>query len=189
MLDALQPGDVVTHLYHPKPDSPFEGDVRAPSEALRRARDRGVLFDVGHGVGSFAWSTAEPACLVHGFWPDSIGTDVHAYNLHGPVHDMPTTMSKFLHLGMPLPELIRASTQRPAEVIGKEGQLGSLREGLQADITLLRLEEGPTILFDVQGEGRTATERLIPVSVFKRGVQHPCQPATITAPSPETWMA
>ena len=177
----------MTHLYHRQPDSPFEGENRAPSEALRRARERGVILDVGHGIGSFAWAAAEPACRQHGFWPDTISTDIHAFNMNGPVHDLPTVMSKLLHLGMPLGEVIRASTRRPAEALKQGDRLGLLRPGRQADITLLRMEEGPCPLYDVLGEVRSADRRLVPVSVLKRGVRHPCVAADLVGPSPTTW--
>ena len=187
MLDAMRPGDVVTHLYHPKRGSAFEGTDRTPSRALLKARERGVVLDVGHGIGSFGWAVAEAACQEHDFWPDTISTDLHAFCVNGPVHDMPTTMSKFLHLGMPIAEVIRASTQRPAEVLRCGDRLGTLGPQRQADITLLRLEEGPAELYDVLGEGRDARQRLVPVAVFKRGVQHECRRAELTAPSPGTW--
>jgi dihydroorotase len=187
MLDALRPGDVVTHLYHQQDDSPFEGPDRKPGEAVLSARERGIVFDVGHGVGSFSWSHAEPACREHGFWPDTISTDVHSFNLNGPVYDMPTTMSKLLCLGMPVSEIIRASTKRPAEVLGIDDRLGTLRPGRQADITLLRLESGAFELYDVGGIARTAKERFAPVSVFKKGVHSPCRISESLAPSPGTW--
>lgn len=187
MLDGLRQGDVMTHLYHPHGDSPFERRDKRPSDALRRARERGVVLDVGHGVGAFSWPVAEAACQGHDFWPDTISTDIHAFNENGPVHDLPTTMSKFLHLGMSLPEVIRASTRRPAEVLGIDDRFGLLDRGRQADITLLRVQQESTNLYDVRGQSRTAEKRLVPVSVLKRGVQHECRAADIVAPSPDTW--
>ena len=106
MLNSMRSGDIVTHLYHPHADRAFSVKNGAPLDALLRARERGVIFDVGHGVGAFAWSTAAPACQQHGFWPDTISTDIHRFNINGPVFDMATTMSKF-HLGMPL-EVLQA---------------------------------------------------------------------------------
>ena len=181
MLNALRPGDVVTHMYHGHPDSSFEGPDRKPSEAVLGARERGIVLDVGHGVGSFSWSNAESACCEHGFWPDTISTDVHAFNVNGPVHDMPTTMSKLLHLGMPVHEIIRASTRRPAEVLGVGDRFGSLQAGRQADITLLRLESGAYELYDVEGKVRTATQRFAPVSVVKNGNLYPCSASDTVA--------
>lgn len=174
VLSALRPGDVYTHLYHPNPDRGFEQGSGAPLAVLRDARQRGVLFDVGHGVGAFAWRVAEPACGEHGFWPDTISTDVHQFNLRGPVFDMPTTMSKFLHLGMPLAKVIQASTQAPAQAMGLADRFGRLAAGQQADITLLRLEEGRFDLVDVEGQVRTARQRLVAEGVLKRGQHFAC---------------
>ncbi len=175
MLDNLRRGDIVTHLYHPHPSSAFEKRDRSPSKALRKARDRGVMMDVGHGVGSFGWNVAEPACQEHGFWPDTISTDIHAFNLYGPVYDLPTTLSKFLHLGMPVAKIIRAATYAAAKAMRLEDRFGLIARGRQADITLLRIEEGNFQLEDILGEVRVAPRRFVPVAVLKKGAYHPCQ--------------
>ena len=176
VLNTLRPGDVYTHLYNPHPDHVFD-QHGAPLEALLAARARGVLFDVGHGVGAFAWRVAEPACQQFQFWPDTISTDIHQYNLHGPVFDLPTTMSKFLYLGMPLEQIIRATTSAPAAAMLQQDRLGSLLPGRQADIVLMKKERGAFTLTDVEGQTRTSPERLIPISVCKRGHWSSCQPA------------
>ena len=173
VLQALRPGDVYTHLYHPHPDHVFD-EHGAPLDALWEARSRGVLFDVGHGVGAFAWRTAEPACQTFGFWPDTISTDIHHFNLHGPVVDLPTTMSKFLYLGMTLPDVIRATTSAPAKAMGLQNRLGLLKAGHQADVVLLKREFGSFPLTDAEQQVRLAPERLVPVSVCKRGHWSPC---------------
>ena len=173
VLQALRPGDVYTHLYHPHPDHVFD-EHGAPLDALWEARSRGVLFDVGHGVGAFAWRTAEPACQTFGFWPDTISTDIHHFNLHGPVVDLPTTMSKFLYLGMTLPDVIRATTSAPAKAMGLQNRLGRLKAGHQADVVLLKREFGSFPLTDAEQQVRFAAERLVPVSVCKRGHWSPC---------------
>ena len=173
VLQALRPGDVYTHLYHPHPDHVFD-EHGAPLDALWEARSRGVLFDVGHGVGAFAWRTAEPACQTFGFWPDTISTDIHHFNLHGPVVDLPTTMSKFLYLGMTLPDVIRATTSAPAKAMGLQNRLGLLKAGHQADVVLLKREFGSFPLTDAEQQVRLAPERLVPVSVCKRGHRSPC---------------
>lgn len=173
VLQALRPGDVYTHLYHPHPDHVFD-EHGAPLDALWEARSRGVLFDVGHGVGAFAWRTAEPACQTFGFWPDTISTDIHHFNLHGPVVDLPTTMSKFLYLGMTLPDVIRATTSAPAKAMGLQNRLGLLKAGHQADVVLLKREFGSFPLTDAEQQVRFAPERLVPVSVCKRGHWSPC---------------
>lgn len=167
VLRRMRPGDIYTHLYFPSGHfSPADG---APPDAMRDARARGVLFDVGHGVGAFAWDVAEPACRNHGFWPDTISTDIHQLNVRGPVFDMPTTMSKFLHLGMPLAKVIQASTQTPARAMRLGDRFGTLQAGRQADIALLRIERGRWSLADVQGQVRVAGERIAAAGVLKRG--------------------
>ena len=100
LLAQLRPGDVVTHCFHGNDGGLLDADERVWPEAFA-ARERGILFDVGHGVGSFTWRVAR-AALAQGFPPDTISSDIHAYNHAGPVHDLPRTLSKLLHLGMPL---------------------------------------------------------------------------------------
>ncbi len=173
VLKALRTGDIYTHLYNPNPDHCFD-EHGAPLEALLEARSRGVLFDVGHGVGAFVWRVAEPACRQFGFWPDTISTDIHQFNLHGPVFDMPTTMGKFLYLGMPLEQVIRASTSAPALAMRLQDRLGALLPGLQADVVLLKHERGNFPLVDVEGQTRMGPERLVPISVCKRGKWMAC---------------
>jgi dihydroorotase len=173
VLKALRKGDMYTHLYHPHPDHAFADDGM-PIDELLEARARGVIFDVGHGVGAFVWRVAEPACEKFGFWPDTISTDLHHFNLRGPVIDLPTTMSKFLYLGMPVQDIVRASTMAPAIAMRVDDRLGSIHVGKQADITLMRLERGSFPLFDVEGVVRNSPQRLFAVSVCKRGSWSRC---------------
>jgi dihydroorotase len=125
-------------------------------------------------VGAFAWRVAEPACQQFGFWPDTISTDLHHFNLHGPVVDLPTTMSKFLYLGMPMASVIRAVTAAPAAAMRMSERIGLLREGMDADVVLLRHERGSFPLTDVEGVTRHSPERVVPVSVCKRGAWSSC---------------
>jgi dihydroorotase len=173
VLKALRKGDMYTHLYHPHPDHVFADDGM-PIDELLEARARGVIFDVGHGVGAFVWRMAEPACEKFGFWPDTISTDLHHFNLRGPVIDLPTTMSKFLYLGMPVKDIVKASTLAPATAMRVEDRLGSIQPGKQADITLMRLERGCFPLTDVEGVVRNSPKRLFAVSVCKRGSWSQC---------------
>lgn len=173
VLKALRKGDMYTHLYHPHPDHVFADDGM-PIDELLEARARGVIFDVGHGVGAFVWRMAEPACEKFGFWPDTISTDLHHFNLRGPVIDLPTTMSKFLYLGMPVKDIVKASTLAPATAMRVEDRLGSIQPGKQADITLMRLERGSFPLTDVEGVVRDSPKRLFAVSVCKRGCWSRC---------------
>jgi dihydroorotase len=173
VLQTLRSGDIYTHLYNPHPDHCFD-DHGAPLDAMLEARSRGVVFDVGHGVGAFVWRVAEPACQKFGFWPDTISTDLHHFNLRGPVVDLPTTMSKFLYLGMPLEQVIRATTSAAAAAMGLQDRLGTLRTGHHADVVLLKRERGEFPLTDAEQQIRISPERLVPISVCKRGQWSAC---------------
>jgi len=182
VMQTFRKGDIYTHLYNPHTDHAFDAGG-APIEAMLEARKRGVIFDVGHGVGAFVWRVAEPACRKYEFWPDTISTDIHQFNLHGPVYDLPTTMSKFLFLGMPPEKILQATTSAAADAMGLGHRLGRLYSGRQADIVLMKRERGRFPLTDVEGETRISGERLIAVSVCKRGVWTKC-PAGALASSP-----
>jgi dihydroorotase len=119
---------------------PILNESKQPNDFLFKARERGIIFDVGHGAGSFWFRQAIPA-FDGGFGPDSISTDLHIGNVHGVVLDMLTTMSKFLSMGMPLQEVIYRSTVTPAVEIGHP-ELGTLSIGSEADIAVLQLHDG-----------------------------------------------
>jgi len=141
----------------PAPNAPVLADGRIREEVIE-ARRRGVIFDIGHGGGSFGFRTAE-GMLASGFLPDVISSDVHALSINGPAFDQLTTMSKFLCLGMGLVEVIRASTLAPAAALGRQ-DLGSLESGAVGDATLLELAEGQFDYRDVLGESRSGRWRL-----------------------------
>src|SRR5207248_7765973 len=136
VIARLRPGDVLTHAFRPFPNAPAtaQGTVK---RAVIEARQRGVLFDIGHGKGSFAFKTAR-AMLANGFLPDTISSDVHALCINGPAFDQVTTMSKFLCLGMPLSDVIAASTVNAAFAL-KRPELGSLKPGSVGDATILSI--------------------------------------------------
>lgn len=138
VTERLRPGDISTHMF--RGPVPYVDENGKLYSYLRKARERGVKFDVGHGGGSFVWRNAVPA-LQQGFLPDSISTDLHTGSMNGPMFDMPTTMSKMLALGMPLPEVIRASTWNPAQQI-KHPELGHLTVGAVADIAVWQVLNG-----------------------------------------------
>src|SRR5258707_7165091 len=117
VLSRMRRGDIVTHCFRPFPNAPAapDGSVR---EEVAAARERGIVFDIGHGGGSFGFRTAE-AMLAAGFLPDVISSDVHALSIKGPAFDQLVTMSKFLCLGMELADAIRASTAAPAAALGR----------------------------------------------------------------------
>ena len=162
VVARLRPGDVLTHCFRPFPNAPVNGrgEVRP---ALIEARKRGVIFDIGHGMGSFSWATAR-AMMDQGFPPDTISSDIHALCLDGPAYDQVTTLSKFLALGMALTDVIAASTVAAAKALNRP-DLGTFRPGSAGDASILSLESGEFPLEDVRGEVVTAGQRL-----FARGV-------------------
>ena len=171
ILIELRAGDVLTHCFHGRPQGVLDEHGRVRAEA-RRAADRGVTFDVGHGVGSFSFAVAR-AALAQDLKPTTISSDLHVYNIHGPVFDLATTMSKFLALGLSLDEVVRMTTEAPARALDALGELGTLAPGAAADLTLLRLEEGTYEFVDTRGETMKAAARLVPVRVVRNGVARP----------------
>lgn len=131
------------------------------------ARERGVIFDVGHGSGSFGFETAKRT-LDQGFWPDVISSDVHVDCIDGPAHDVLVTMSKFLCLGMPLLEVVRAATATPARVIGHP-ELGTLAPGSAGDATLLVIDRGEFRYVDSIGAVMPGDQRLRQRGIVLRG--------------------
>jgi dihydroorotase len=138
VTERLRPGDLSTHMF--RGPVPYIGADGTLLEYLQQARARGVLFDVGHGGGSFVFRTMVPA-VQQGFYPDTISTDLHTGSMNAGMMDMITTMSKFLVAGMPMVEVIRRSTDTPARVIQRP-ELGHLSVGAEADIAVLRVLEG-----------------------------------------------
>jgi dihydroorotase len=166
LLALLRPGDVVTHGYNGGTNGVLDakGEVEV---SAREARARGVTWDVGHGRGSFSYRVAK-ACAEQGFWPDTISTDLHSASVNSPVIDLPTTMSKYLSLGMPLEEVVAKSTAAPAGVINRalpaptrEPLLGTLQPGAPGDAAVLDLRRGEHTFRDSLGETWTGPERLV----------------------------
>jgi dihydroorotase len=166
VIARLRPGDVLTHAFRPFPNAPVtaQGTVK---QAVREARARGVLFDIGHGKGSFAFKTAR-AMLANGFLPDTISSDVHALCINGPAFDQVTTLSKFLCLGMPLAEVIAASTVNAAFAL-RRPELGSLKPGSVGDATVLSIRQGQFDYVDVVGEHLTGEQRIVSEGVVIAG--------------------
>jgi dihydroorotase len=166
VLARLRPGDVLTHAFRPYPNAPAtaQGTVKP---AVIDARARGVLFDIGHGKGSFAFKTAR-AMLANGFLPDTISSDVHALCINGPAFDQVTTMSKFLCLGMPLVDVVAASTVNAAFAL-KRPELGSLKPGSVGDATILSIKHGRFDYVDVVGEHLTGNRRILSDGVVIAG--------------------
>jgi dihydroorotase len=157
VLSRLRRGDILTHCFRPFPNAPVTPDGKVREE-VAAARERGVVFDIGHGGGSFGFRTAE-GMLGAGFLPDAISSDVHALSINGPAFDQITTMSKLLSLGMELTAVIRASTAAPAAAIGRP-DLGHLGIGAVGDASVIDLAEGEFDYRDVLGETRKGRKRL-----------------------------
>ena len=151
VLSRLRKGDVLTHCFRPFPAAAVHpaGGIR---EEILEARERGIIFDIGHGVGSFGFATAEEM-LANGFQPDAISSDVHCLSIEGPAYDQLVTLSKFLYLGMDVVDIVRASTSGPARAVGMP-ELGTLAVGTPGDATVLRIESGDYTYVDSLGESR-----------------------------------
>jgi dihydroorotase len=158
VLALMRPGDVLTHCFRPFPNTPATADGKV-EPFVQAARERGIIFDVGHGKGSFAFRTGR-AMLAQKFMPDCISSDVHTLCIQGPAFDLLTTMSKFLCMGMPLNEVIRCATENPANAL-KRPELGTFRQGGVGDASVLALEDGRFDYVDVIGERLEGDKRLL----------------------------
>lgn len=167
IISVMREGDVLTHMYHGEEHGILDekGRVR-PS--VRAARERGVVFDVGHGEGSFEWEICQRA-LAQGFPPTTISSDLHRYNIGGPVYDLVTTVSKFLHLGLPLEEAMAMVTAVPARVVGLAGEIGTLAPGAVGDAVVLALQSGTFEFQDSRRVTRIGEQRLEPEVVIRAG--------------------
>jgi dihydroorotase len=167
VMELMRPGDVVTHCYNAHTLGIVADDGKIKASVLG-ARARGVLFDVGHGVGSFNFDVARKA-LDQGFLPDTISTDIYDLNVDGPVYDMPTTMSKMISLGMTFDDVLKRSTINPARIIHRVEGMGTLAVGAPADIALLESVKGQFQLIDSQRNRRGTKEKLVSRLTICRG--------------------
>ncbi len=199
ILGLLRAGDTITHAFTGAGERLIDSRRRI-KPSVRRARDAGIRFDIGHGAGSFSFISAE-ALAAQGFWPDSISTDLHQLSLPGPrlVEDgeqiarvrgdgapqltLLMVMTKLLFLGMPLAEVIQATTATPAAIFGLEDR-GTLRRGGRADVAVLELRPGPLDLFDVFGEIRHYDQQLVCRRTILNGVPMAARPV----PPPPPWI-
>jgi dihydroorotase len=150
LLKHLRPGDILTHTYAHIPNRVPIVDASGKLQPfVQAARARGIVFDAGHGGGSFLFRQAVPATR-QGFYPDVISTDLHIQSQNGGMKDILNTMSKFLNLGMPLADVIKANTAKAAAVI-KRPDLGHLGVGAEADVAVLNLRRGKFGFIDVAG--------------------------------------
>jgi dihydroorotase len=168
IVDTLRSGDVVTHCYTPQQPSIIDESGRL-RDAVRQAHERGVIFDVGHANGHFDFNLVRRA-MSDGLCPDIISSDLHGrMGPDNPVIDLPTTMTKFLALGLNLDQVIAACTSRPARAIGWQDRLGNLEVGREADIAVLQLVEEPAQLRDCVGGKLTVDQRIIARWTIRRG--------------------
>jgi dihydroorotase len=158
VLDRLRPGDIVTHC--------ASGIASPLGPAARAAHERGVLFDIGHGSGGFAFDVLE-AQLAAGLRPYTVSTDLHARSVHGPAFDLPTTMGKLLAAGLPLAEVIDAVTVHPARALGLNA--GTLEPGTPADLAVFAVREGSFELVDAHRQVRRSPLRLINQATYVAG--------------------
>lgn len=158
-MEKLRPGDIFTHAFaHVKGREPIVDENGKLKPFIKKAQQRGIIFDVGHGGGSFLWAQAIPAARA-GFKPNSISTDLHTGSMNSGMKDMSNVMSKFLNLGMTLPEVIERSTWNPAQIIQRE-ELGHLSLGAGADVAVYRKIEGEFGFVDTQGYRMDGTQKL-----------------------------
>jgi dihydroorotase len=150
----------------------------------KRAWDAGVVMDVGHGGGSFSFNTAEQL-IRQGYKPDVISSDIHQHSVNGPLFDLPTCLSKFLAIGMNFEDVIRAATVRPAQVMGLEGAIGTLKVGALADVALFTLEKGEFPLYDVHMETRSGSDLIRNTLTIVNGREMPRMADAPMAP----WMS
>ena len=167
VMELMKAGDVITHCYNTHTLGILDSNGKVKPSVLA-ARERGVLFDIGHGAGSFNFEIARKA-LDQGFLPDTISTDVYQASIDGPVFDMPTTMSKMLYLGMSFDDILARSTASPAKIVNRLSGMGSLEVGAPADIALLGIEEGRFKLVDAQWNEVSVERRIVSRLTICRG--------------------
>lgn len=167
VVALLRPGDMLTHCFRTQGTHSIIGANGRVREDIIALHERGLILDIGHGTGSFGYDTAEIA-LAQGILPDVISTDIHQLAVQGPMFDMPTTLSKFLNLGMSLPDVIERATSRPAAAM-RHPELGTLKPGSAADIALFRLDEGDYTFFDAQMRQRQGNLRLVSTETLVDG--------------------
>lgn len=167
ILSMLKPNDLITHSFHGREGGILDERGRVLRE-VRKAVESGVFLDVGHGAGSFSFQTAEKA-FPQQVLPGTISSDVHQGNVNGPVYDLATTLSKFMHMGMSLEDVIRRATANPAKALTFPSGTGSLKTGSIADVAVFELREAPWEMVDSMGQKRPGKWRLRPLATFKGG--------------------
>lgn len=170
ILAVMRERDILTHCFHASECGilDVDGNIR---KSVLKAMERGVIFDVGHGVGSFKWDIAERS-LKQNFQPQTISSDLHVRNVNGPVYDLATTVSKFLHLGLSVDNALQKVTSAPAQAMRMPDKIGTLKVGAFGDAVVFELQEGVFELWDAHGQVRIARQRLVPTTVVRAGKVH-----------------
>lgn len=158
VLPLLRPGDILTHCFTGQSMRIID-DAGKLIDAAKQVWDMGVVMDIGHGAGSFSFETAE-ALIGAGHLPDVISSDIHQFSIQGPLFDLPTCMSKFLAIGMTLPQVVEAATTKPAAVLGMQNEIGTLKPGALADVALFNVEQGSFTFYDIHMNPRVGKELL-----------------------------
>jgi dihydroorotase len=169
LIEHMKPGDIVTHCYHGRAHGIMGQEKQLLLKEVVEAQRAGIIFDCAHGRNHFNFRMIEKA-LDQGFLPDTISTDLTATTAtQGPVWDLPTTMTKLLHFGLPLAEIVTRSTANPARIMGYEGTVGTLRPGANADVSVFEMRDGHFELRDSDGDTITAKRRLLAAMTVKDG--------------------
>ncbi|MCE2414638.1 amidohydrolase/deacetylase family metallohydrolase [Candidatus Poribacteria bacterium] len=167
ILALMGERDILTHCFHDMACGILDENDRI-RDAVHAAIERGVIFDVGHGAGSFSWDVVQKA-MAQGVEPTTISSDLHIYNVHGPVYDLVNVVNKFLYLGMSLDDALAKVTSIPAETILMPGQVGTLAVDAWGDAVIFELREGEFQLVDAHDQVRVGKQILEPVVVVKGG--------------------
>ena len=167
VMELMRPGDIVTHCYNTHTIGILDANGNIKPSVLE-ARKRGVLFDVGHGNGSFNFAVARKA-LEKGFPPDTISSDIYTLNVNGPVFDLPTTMTKLIAAGMSFDDVLEKTTIAPAKIVDRVEGMGTINVGAPADIALLKMEPGDFQLVDSQRNAVRVKERIVSRLTICRG--------------------
>ena len=170
LLDLLRPGDIMTHPFNPPRAGPSLLDEQGRVlPQIRALAERGVVTDFAHG-GHLQWDIAERAAA-DGWFPDVLSTDIHRRHMapDGVVVDLVTMLAKFMHLGLSPEQVIERVTARPAGALGFPEEIGTLRPGAVADVTVLELSDEAIEMVDTNGDARTGARRMTPVATIKSG--------------------
>ncbi len=172
VAEYLRPGDILTHCFTGQDMRIIEADGTV-NPRIKALKDQGMVLDVGHGAGSFRYEVGE-AMLEQGMPPDVISSDIHEMAVQGPMFDLPTTLSKFLNLGMPVEDVIAGATINAARAVRLD-DVGRIGVGDRADVALFRLEDGNFEFHDIAMESRAGSKLLVNTATLVDGHELPRQ--------------